>query len=46
MQKSYVSEDRVGDPVFYHPELNKIAVWSQFTILMPERYGWKVVGRL
>lgn len=37
---------RIQDPVFYHPELNEIKVWSQFNVLFPEKYGWIVIGYL
>jgi hypothetical protein len=38
--------DRDGDPIFFHPELNEIKTWSQFKVLMPENYGWIVIGVL
>lgn len=38
--------DFINDPVFYHPELNLIRVWAQFKVLIPEDYGWIVIGVL
>lgn len=40
------SEDLIGDPVFYKEETNEIAVLGQFTILLPEKYGWVEIGEL
>jgi hypothetical protein len=39
-------EDLPGDPIFYHPELNQIRVWTEFGVLMPEVHGWIVIGKL
>ena len=38
--------DYEKDPVFYHPVLNLIATFAQFDVLMPEKYGWIVIGYL
>jgi hypothetical protein len=38
--------DLPGDPIFYHPRINTIKVWAQFEVLIPEDYGWIVVGSL
>lgn len=39
-------KDYPEDPVFYHPELDVIKVWAQFNVLLPEKYGWVVIGEL
>lgn len=38
--------DEKGDEVFYHEELDLIRVFGQFSVLIPEKYGWVVIGQL